>query len=222
MKRGQIYRYIDRQTDIATSRKNRPKGRFFEKLHPSLSYNGDFNEKWTWKINITKKHFDDPSAIRKPLFNSNITKVVSELVFGCPKSFFWLNHDKCMQNMFSLLYFCVCQKGDFWQQKSNSKTTLQWIRLPCYYHKVVSEMCLDHQKVCFQDYFVIMSISYWNPHYNVPKLSTCFLEVLAQWVQYVFAQVSPKCKESNRFQLITAYSAKVSLCPPQTWNLAHS
>ena len=33
MKRGQIYRQIYRQTDIATTRKNRPKGRFFENTY---------------------------------------------------------------------------------------------------------------------------------------------------------------------------------------------
>ena len=45
MKRGQIYRQIYRQTDIATTIKNWPKGRFFENPATLINLYGSNNKK---------------------------------------------------------------------------------------------------------------------------------------------------------------------------------
>ena len=96
--------------------------------------------------------------------------MVSDLDLHWQKSFFWPSHFiwKCVKNRIYWTFW-VCQKWNFQQWKSKSDTTLQYILLPHYYCKVVSDLHLDRQKVLFCGYFIFSPISNWNLYCN-PKI----------------------------------------------------
>ena len=133
----------------------------------SNCYKGEFNGKWIFKKNISKKAlFDGVWTNLKPLFNSNMIKV--PIVKWSRKSIFVAGSVFSGIPMFlgNCLFQCKfkiigqAKKIGFRPQKSNSKTTLKQILLPYYYYKVVSDLPEVHQKVLFLEiYFLKINFS---------------------------------------------------------------